>query len=246
MPHSLYKPEPKPDEQVVALEREIALLEKELAKAEGELNAFTAQIRNSLHFQIGRIRELTSLYKKQKLEKKAKRLEQKKKGKNYREPEGLLKSQTVPFEGQKPGPEKQEELKRLYKEAIRQVHPDKFVNEEEHKSGKATELTIKLNDIYQSGDLEELKGFHEHILSGNAMSHVPYQPETISDVNALLAFLQKQKSDLAEALTETKRSELFHILKTYENPLTFIPELRLQFEQKITQLEKRTRTKKGK
>src|SRR5688572_21057518 len=243
MPRSLQKTEKQPDNQFNELEKEIAFLEKELAKAEVEINTFTAQIRSRLYNQIKRIHELSALYKQQKNAKKAKRLEQKKKGKNYREPQKFPTN--LP---DKPGTDiqavtDQQELKRLYKEAIRHVHPDKFVNEDEAKTEKATALTTQLNDLYESGNLDELKGFHEHILSGNAMSHIPFKFESIPDPESMLAFLRKKKEELSKSLLEVKASELFKVLATYPEPLTFIDELKLQFEHKISQLEKRTRTK---
>lgn len=241
MPGKLIKPTPQPDNQITTLEREIAVLEKELQAAETELNAFTGQIRAQLHNQILQIRELRDLYKKHKAAKKAKRLEQKKKGKNYREPKALAQTNNGIAGNPKPAQPNQEELKRLYKEAIRQVHPDKFATEEPEISDRATALTVQLNEIYDSGDLTEMQGFYEHIISGNAMSHVPYQPETLANPEAMLLFLQKKQHELAAALTELKTSQLFVILKTYENPLTFIPELRQQFEDQIKLLQKRTR-----
>jgi hypothetical protein len=244
MSGKLIKPTPEPNPQIEALEREIALLEKELQIAETELNVFTTQIRQQLHLQIIRIRELTDLYKKQKAAKKTKRLEQKKKGKNYREPNAIKRTENGSSGDEKAAMPGQQELKRLYKEAIRQVHPDKFANEETEISERATALTVQLNQIYDTGDLAELQGFYEHIISGNAMSHVPYKSETISDPEAMLTFLRKKQQDLQTSLSEIKSSQLFEVLKTYAEPLSFIPELRQQFEERIIIMEKRTR--KGK
>jgi hypothetical protein len=244
MSRELYKPTPQPDKNIEALETEIALLEKELLTAETELNNFTTQIRQQLQGQIIRIRELTDLYKKQKAAKKAKRLEQKKKGKNYREPKEIMSTGNGMRNAEKPAMPDEQELKRLYKEAIRQVHPDKFANEGAEITERANALTVQLNEFYDAGDLEELQGFYEHIISGNAMSHVPYKPETVANPEAMLVYLQKKQKELQAALTEIKTSQLFDVLKTYEDPLTFIPELRQQFEERIAVLEKRTR--KGK
>ncbi|MBK0402755.1 hypothetical protein I5M27_07140 [Adhaeribacter sp. BT258] len=244
MLQSVLKAEDPLHQQIQHLEKALAELEKELATAETAINVFSAQLRSQLQPQIRRIQELTAVYKKLKADKKAKRLEQKKKGKNYRETSGLKQTATAPSVTVKPTPENQQELKRLYKEAIRHVHPDKFAGEDSDKTGRATEVTMQLIDVYESGDLEELKGFYEYIISGNAMSHIPYQPETIADPAALLVFLRKKQEELFRALQEIKNSELYHVLQTYPEPLTFVHELRQQFEQKILQLQKRTRKAK--
>ncbi len=241
MSTSLQKTDPDPTGKVRELEQEIALLERELTEAETRINVFTAQIRAQLQEQIRRIGELVSLYKNQKQEKKAKRQAQKKKGKNYREPQNLQPSKNGSEKGQKVEKPNRAELKRLFREAIVQVHPDKFATEEETLALKATELTRQLTELYQSGDLEELKGFHEHILSGNAMAHVPYQPDTVKDPAAMSNFLQRKRDELSQLIREIKTSELYHVLETYENPLTFIPELKQQFENRIAVFERRTR-----
>ncbi|GHA80619.1 J domain-containing protein [Pontibacter akesuensis] len=238
---SLQKYEPQPDKRLNLLEKEIAALEAELSQAEREVNTFVVQIRSRLHVQLNRLHELADLYRQQKKAKMAKRLAQKKKGKNYREPQGIQKTETGLQEKSTPATASQQELKRLYKDAIRLVHPDKFVNEEADKSERATALTVQLNDLYESGDLDELKGFYEHIISGNAMSHVAYKPGTAANPAAMLAFLQKKKQELEQALQEAKSSQLYTVLTTYPQPETFIAEVAQQFEERIKLLEKRTR-----
>ncbi|MCC9138324.1 hypothetical protein [Pontibacter silvestris] len=235
------KPAPQAEDQTTRLEKEIAALEKELQKVEQELNIFTSQIRAQLHVQTHRVRELTELYKKQKAAKRAKRLEQKKRGKNYHEPQGLKLLSKDKNKNGRLSQDEQQELKKLYKETMLHVHPDKFANEDEDKTHQANNLTAHLNGIYDSGDLDELKSFHQHIISGNAMSHVPYQPETTADSKAMVAYLRKKKEELTRILQETKESQLYTVLKTYPDTRTFIDEVRLQFEDKIVKLEKRTR-----
>lgn len=229
-------------EQIKTLEAEIADLERDLSAAEMKLNGFENQIRTQLDAEITQVNILTLLYKKLQRAKKDKRLEQKKKGKNYKEPVAGLKPQeqvhkaadllTQLSQGQ--------ELKRLYREAMLKVHPDKFAHDKEQMA-RATDLTTQLIEIYKSGDLEDLVAFHEHIVTGNAMSHVPYQPEQVANPASLLQFLQKKKAELDYALEILKSSYTYQVLETYENPLSFIDELRVQFQQRILQLQKRTR-----
>lgn len=223
-------------EDIAQLEREIAAIEAELLGVESRLNAFESIIRTQLNHKIIQIRELSALYKSQKLAKKAKRLEQKKRGKNYQEPKGILRT-----EPSKQGAvsAEQPELKRLYKEAIVHVHPDKFQDEDE--SNRANDLTIQLIDLYKSGDLEKLILFHEHILTGNAMSHKAFQPESIVNPKSMLIFLKRKKLELLESLEGLMQSYTFTVLSTYQDPNSFINELSLQFDQRIAQLLKRTR-----
>ncbi|SMO77683.1 hypothetical protein [Solitalea koreensis] len=230
-------------DSLLSLEKEIAALEKELGQLEAALNGFESRIRVELQSQILRIRQLTFLYKQQKAAKKAKRTEQKKKGKNYKEPKGIVKLAKKEQNPKLSIGDKQE-LKRLYKEAIVHVHPDKFPGYNEEQTLRATNLTTELNALYKRGDLEELNSFHEHIISGNAMSHQSFQVESIVDKDAMLSFLLKKKNSLQQSLAETMQSELYKVFTSDKDLTAFIDELRSQFEQRIVQLEKRT--KKGK
>lgn len=228
-------------ETILTLEKEISLLEEELQDIEQVLNEFESKIRLSLQQQILRLRELNSLYKAQKAAKKARRLAQKKKGKNYKEPKGVIRTPQPSATGPALTKPDQQELKRLYKEAIVLVHPDKFVLEDDSINARATDLTTQLNALYKSGKLEELSDFHEHIISGNAMSHINNQPASIADPAALLIHLKKKKAQLNMLMAEYKQSQTYTILYTYEDPYSFISELRLQFEERILVMEKRTR-----
>lgn len=248
MPHSLEKHLSETNRRLLELEKEIARLESDLQTAENQVNAFTAQIRSQLYPQIRRLQELAALYKAQKQAKKAKRLEQKKKGKRYQAPQGLKPIENATGKGaQSQETEAQAQArKRLFKEAIVQVHPDKFATEGAEVSERANELTRQLQELYATGDLQDLAGFHEHILSGNAMAHVPYQPTSVKDPAAMQAFLHQKRDELAKNLQTLQTSELYQVLQTYPNPLTFIPELKSQFEARIATFEKRTRQRKGK
>lgn len=230
------------DTEVEVLERQIRQLEAELRQAENALNAFTSLIRSRLADEIRLLNQLTDLYKAQKKAKKDKRKEQKKRGKNYQEPKYLMRSAATPNNPPNPTEENQQELKRLYKEAIVKVHPDKFVNEDCDKASIATDITSQLNDLYQSGDLELLRDFHEHILSGNAMSYVPFAGKPVANTLLLREYLYQKKQELEVRLSSIRQSRLYEVLTTYQIPEVFIDELRPQFTERILVMKKRTRS----
>ncbi|WP_299289642.1 hypothetical protein [uncultured Mucilaginibacter sp.] len=240
----LLLPNKNPDqnqEAIVLLEKEIALLEAELRELESNLNIFQTKIRSVLSAQINRIRALTDLYKSQKQAKKLKRLEQKKRGKNYKEPVGL-KVNNASFTTQKlVSADDQQELKRLFKEAVVQIHPDKLTDADEELNQRATEVTAQLNEVYQNGDLDEMSRLHEFIVSGNALTYVPDQPQTIKDLAVMIQFLQDKKRKVLQLIAEIKSSELYQLWTNGRDPETIIAELKLAFEHRIAVLEKRTR-----
>lgn len=221
---------------------EISLLEKNIGMVSKEIGTFENSIRHKLQIQISQLSSLNKKMKEKQQLKKAKRLEQKKKGKNYKEPVQLIS----PKQKSKSGPEvnegEKQELKRLYKEAIVKVHPDKI----DHggmvdKIKTATDLTSQLNGIYKNGDLEALLNFYQTFII--ALPDLEGRQIEIPSVNSeirLVALLSKKEA-LTKQLQNLEANYLYHVLKTYENPLTFIDELELEFQNKIGKLEKRTR-----
>jgi hypothetical protein len=219
------------------IEKEISALEKELQDIDTGIHTLQAQIHNRYRSEITRIHTLSDLHKCQRKNKHEKRREQKKRGKNYKEPQPQQKD-TSSKKCAVHNPD-HHIMKQLYREAIVQVHPDKFVNEPEEKCMRSQELTIQLIDIYQKGDIEQLKLFHRYILSGSAMSMSPGL-----DTHAKNQLLEKKRDDLLRAIAEAKSSRFYEVLTTYTDPLKFIDELSAYFTERIAQLEKRTRVKK--
>ena len=129
------------------------------------------------------------------------------------------------------------EKKRLYREAMLFVHPDKFSMHNE-KIDLATEVTTKLIEIYQTGNLAELQIFHTYIFSGNAMMQFPEFSEKASKEDA---YLQNQLLKLEKQLKVAKTKLTYKVLTEYENPLIFIDELKEYYKDRIFKLKKRTR-----
>lgn len=225
------------DEQLL-LKNQIKVLKAELDAVEQKTLAFESVLRTELSGLMIEAQELTVLYKQQKLAKKAKRLEQKKRGKHYKAPEGLKPISKAPEKKKEAGEEK--EMKRLYREAMLHVHPDKFSMAEE-KQDLATEVTTKLIDIYHSGDLKALQAYHGHIFSGNAL-------EGVQDVSALVKtlaskdqYLENEKERLEEELTAAKSRPTYKVLTEYDDPMSFLTELQVYYRDRVSKLRRRTR-----
>lgn len=224
-------------QEQLLLKARINLLQQELHDIEQKTNAFEAILRSHLTNELIEEQELTVLYKKVQLAKKEKRFAQKKKGKNFKDLEGLKviaknKVNAINEEDLK-------EKKRLYREAMLFVHPDKFSMQDE-KVDLATEVTTKLIAVYQTGSLAELQIFHTHIFSGNAMMNFSVN----SGINATDkedSYLQNELLKLEKQLQVAKTKHTYKILTEYENPLTFIDELKEYYHDRIFKLKKRTR-----
>lgn len=223
------------EQDQLLLKAKIILLQKELNDIEQKTNAFEAILRSHLTNELIEEQELTVLYKKVQLAKKEKRFAQKKKGKNFKDLEGLkvIAKNTANTTNN----DDQKEKKRLYREAMLYVHPDKFTMHDE-KIDLATEVTTKLIEIYQTGNLAELQIFHTHIFSGNAMMQLPeFSEKSVKED----AYLQNELLKLEKQLQVAKTKHTYKVLTEYENPLTFIDELKEYYQDRIFKLKKRTR-----
>ncbi len=225
-----------------SLEAEIARLRDELEHLTTKVDAFEVSLRSHLASEIIEVQELSVLYKEQKKAKKQKRLEQKKRGKNYKEPVGLKPQKRSAIVRA----EKEEDLKqkkRLYREAMLHIHPDKFALQDD-KIDLATEVTTRLLAIYNHEDLDTLKAFHAHLFSQNTL---PLK-ESLEDKNIKLeaspdAYLLREKEQLVRAIDALKSKYTYHVLFTYRDPMTFLDEMKAFYHYRIQKLRRRTRRK---
>ncbi len=232
LPSPLATPQP-------ALREELSRLQAELSDVETKTRSFEAQLRASLGDLIVETHELYALYKQQKAAKKNQRLAQKKRGKNYREVAGLVRVEQAPAAAVE-SLEDARERKRLYREAMLHVHPDKFSMRED-ESAAATEVTARLIEIYQSESLQTLRAYHAHIFGGQAGVTLGASAVAV-EVLSKDDYLAQEIARVREELAAAKGRHLYGVLSTYVDPLTFAEELRVYYEDRIARLKRRTRT----
>ena len=219
------------------LQEQIHLLQRDLEEIQNQTHTFETLLRSHLSNLIIESQELFILYKQIKKAKKAKRLEQKKRGKNYKEFQGL---QTIIQNKKSPlKPDQQNEKKRLYREAMLHVHPDKFqMNEKDTEV--ATEITSRLIEIYHTESLERLQAYHAHIFNGNTeimLSDTASKVKIVAKDNHLQQDIKRLEKEIALA----KNDHLYKVMTEYQNPMTYVDDLKVYYEQRILQLKKRTR-----
>jgi len=219
------------------LKARLVILKQELNAIQNQISAFETMLRSHLENEIIEEHELNALYKQLQRDKKEKRLAQKKRGKKFKESKSLkVLAKTAP---EKSSVEDQKERKRLYREAMLFTHPDTFSMQED-KIGLATEITAKLIEIYKSGNLEKLYNYHAHICSGNAFSqNINYKSANSTDFKD--QYLEKEIAEIEQLIIETKNKHTYKVLTEYENPLTFVDELKAYYVDRIFKLKKRTR-----
>lgn len=223
------------------LREQIQTFQEELEEIDKKIRTFKALIQSHISDLIVEEQELFILYKQIKKAKKATRLEQRKRGKNYKETKGLqiISEQQPKVVISEQQQQEQQEKKRLYREAILHVHPDKFsMNEKETEI--ATEITSRLIEIYKTGSLETLQAYHTHIFKGNTdinLDDVASKVKVFPKDN----YLQQEKERIEKAINLAKDHHLYKVITEYKNPLAFIDELKDYYEDRIFKLKKRTR-----
>lgn len=226
----------------VALEFQILQLKKELEKVAAATYSLDTRIRTQLANEIVELQELMVIDKMLRKAKKEKRLEQKKKGKNYKEPVGIKASTQKKVVVSTESSDDQKLRKKLYKEAMVNVHPDKFAGEDGDED-LATELTVELIEVYNNGSLDRLKALHAQIMSGNAIPSVKVERQI--DVQVQTEFLEQQIKDLEAQLEKAKQHPTYQALLTYASEEAYLAEVKLYIEDRLVKLRKRTRKYKA-
>lgn len=222
---------------VLFLENEILVLTKELNELSTKVESFEATLRSHLIELMIEERELYTLYKTLKKEKKEKRIAQKRNGKNYKARPALIplkQSKTLVHT------EEEKEKKRLYRETMLLVHPDKF-SMDNKDNDTATDMTVKLIDIYKHQDLQALRIFNAYIKSDSTYATPTHAVLKKQNPIAKEVYLEREKEQLLARISELKNKHTYTVLQEYANPLSFIDELQAYYLDRIAKLKKRTR-----
>jgi len=236
-----YLPENKSNKvnEQVNLKAQIQVLKDELQTIEQETEVFEAKLRAIIIDMIIEEQELSDLYRRMQKAKKEKRLEQKKRGKNYIEPQGIKRISKT-SEASPQLKEEEKEKKRLYREAMLHVHPDKFSMQED-KMDLASDVTSKLIQIYKEGNLKDLQVYHNHIFSGNTLLQDGDIDKSHTVVTQEDSYLKQEKEELEDKLYHAKNRQTYKVLTEYENPMLFAEELKIYYTDRLFKLRKRTR-----
>lgn len=216
-----------------SLQIEIKQLSNKVQTVKTEIFEFENFLRSELESEIIEEQELSVLYRNLQKEKKQKRLAQKKKGKNYKEPKTLPAVSIISEEEKIESKDK----KKLYKQAMLMVHPDRFSNNQEDEH-LATEITTELIRVYKHGTLIELQQLHQQITSQKNLTEI-----NISTVKQLdtLELLQQKKEDLQKEISQLQKRHTYVVLTTYANPKEYLQEIKSYYDDRLFKLRKRTR-----
>jgi hypothetical protein len=188
--------------KIIELEALISEQEEEKADIQGTLGRFVIRLRQRLGSLILKKMQLDTEYAHLVAEKSGKRSDQE----NYENLKDAHKENAKAFETAKNktitslNKADQIDIKKMFREAIFAVHPDRF-NGDPEKEAKATEITARLNDAYRNNDIETVREIWLSILNGTAFS---FNLSDINDLDKLEELLKRLQAKYAQLFNDVK------------------------------------------
>jgi len=220
------------NEEIFDLKLKISVAVSKLDEIQNQLHEFESLIRSFVLDDMILEQELAAKYRNFQRAKKDKRKEQKRKGKNYQAPKGLVK-ELKQCESELML-EDTLRLKKMYRDTMMLIHPDRV---EEVDKKKATENTSKLVELYQSKNIQEMELFCNHLLFNNDSKDI----EITSIDNPTLAYFTNELDKVQWQINQLKSKHTYQVLNTYERPIDFVQELKDYYKDRIEKLKRRTR-----
>lgn len=228
---------------------EINLLQNECGWLEAyihELETYYQDIRNYLNLRLGNliIQKLTleMLLEEKKAQKSKKKIyaenhrDIKKDYEDFKKVFDEFKGKDAEIE-RKAKSKKAESIKQLYRQLVKQVHPDKFMHDKSVMR-KANALMSRINSAFENNDFDELSRIQDMIENGmftdedilNDSYNVPV-PEK------MLMFWRGRKRELQEKLNRLQNQEYYRIFSKQWSLDDYAEQLKIQFESDIRILD---------
>lgn len=130
------------------------------------------------------------------------------------------------------------ELKSLYKETIKKVHPDRFFHDSEQKD-KAQAIAAELNAAYRRKDLERVRAIHETVERGQLYLDI----RELNDREELDRIYNNTKTkceEVVEQIRKIKSSQVYAAIKQFwpDHMEAYLNELEQMLRKEITTLKK--------
>lgn len=192
------------------LEMEISNLESEKTDIETVIHQFTIQLRSRLgHFILQRMELETELARllalKSKRRSDVEDYEQKQQNfsqtsEEHRKTKELPKLKT----------DEEAALKKMYREAVMNIHPDRFQDDPE-KEVKANEITARLTEAYKNNDLKTVTEIWQSIQDGTIFGNDILSIERTDLLERIVNQLEVRKIHLIRTIDVLKQQELYNI-----------------------------------
>lgn len=136
----------------------------------------------------------------------------------------------------------QKELKKLYREASMQCHPDKFIDDP-IKVAIAQKVFVALTEAYKSNDLDKVREILHNLKSGNfSIDEVVYSNKK-EDLKSQISNLKRKLKETAAILNDLKISSSYNIIERNKNLEQYFSELKQKLEFELELLKKEFESK---
>lgn len=223
--------------QIMILESEIASLKEEKLSIERVYGHIVREWNVNLSDLIlrkSKLEQQLSELKAKQTQKKFYKAEAEEMAKAYQDTQKRLQDLT---EEETPKNLNDKDLKKIYYEAIRMAHPDKY--EGQHvKQERAKELSQILTEAYKKGDKETIEKILHDLIHDIAFGFDWNVENNLNKLEKLLKKLTEEKGVLEQEIKNLKASSMAEVFEDKVSLEEYIEAMRTKLERDITILEK--------
>ncbi|MCC5945672.1 MAG: DUF1669 domain-containing protein [Bernardetiaceae bacterium] len=133
-------------------------------------------------------------------------------------------------------PEKEENLKSIFREIVKQCHPDRV--EDKHKEA-ATQIFRAAQEAKENGDIDALKSILEKLNSGTAFGYNLEDINQTEVLEQLKAERLAQKVSLLSLIDRLQQTKAWQVLTAYKDPALYFEEQKEKLSTQIKELKKK-------
>jgi hypothetical protein len=143
--------------------------------------------------------------------------------------------------------EELKELKKAYREASMQCHPDKFAGDEK-KMEFAEKVFVSLNEAYKSNDLMKVKSILNELNAGIIQIDLVISETKAEIIRSQIQVNKRRIEQVMSEISELRLSETFKIIDRNNDVISYLDDLkvRLDYELEMLKFEINNRFSNGK
>lgn len=219
--------------EIKLLEAEVAALESEKGDIQQLLYRFEAQLQQRLGDLLREIVWLEAMLAEKEARKDSRQAPKADAAKQrYEQLQTQLNTPFLPLLSE---PD-QQDLKELYRKAVRKCHPDLYNGMDETMKQQAEAILKQLNEAYKTNDLAQVRHLW-NLLEQGLLPDVNTELTEEASLQARVLFLKKRKEELERAIQSLKAQQNYVLATTQDWDLYF-DTVRPELEARLNQLRK--------
>ncbi len=231
--------------QIFYLDTEISKLSTEIAENEFVISEFETLLKKSVGDLV-----LKKLYLEKILHEIIAKLTRKQEdNEKLTEKEDVLREyeesleKAIRQEIPKTDPETEQEMKKIFRECMMMIHPDRYADDPE-KEDEANQIAAALNDAYKKKDFEKLQQIHEDLNNGIAFKSEWIASNDLAMLMKIIEKLKNRRQMLIDELDSLRSHFVWRVRDKYGSYEDYFEFLKKEIQSNIASLENELNTKK--